>query len=379
MVFVERSDVLIVGAGVIGLAVARELHRSGVGKITVVEKGFCGLESSWAAGGMLGPQAEADEGGAFFDLCMASRDMYPDFAAELLDETGIDIELDRSGTLHLAFSEADSLKLNERFAWQTDAGLAVERLSAEEVRRAEPFVSPDVLEGIFFANDWQVENRRLLDALTAYANVNGIRLIENAEVECLTVESNTVVGVVANGDRFEADHIVLATGAWTSLIKIGVAAMPFKIEPVRGQMVVFQTAKRLFQHVIYSHRGYLVPRKDGRVLAGSTSEMAGFDRSITSEAAVSLRSMASEIAPSTAGLPTVDQWSGLRPFVFDGLPIIGDIAGIDGLTIATAHYRNGILLAPITAKLVAESIINKSGADAAFSPNRFRLRSVTGN
>ncbi len=379
MVFGGSSDVLIVGAGVIGLAVARELRRSGVGKVTVVEKGVCGLESSWAAGGMLGPQAEADEGGAFFDLCVASRDLYPEFAAELLDETGIDIELDRSGTLHLAFSEAGSLKLHERFAWQTEARLPVGRLSAKEVRRAEPFVSPDVREGLFFANDWQVENRRLLDALTAYANNNGIRVVENAEVECLLVESNTVTGAVANGERFQADHIVLATGAWTSLIKIGVAEMPFRIEPVRGQMVVLQTAKRLFQHVIYSHRGYLVPRKDGRVLAGSTSEMAGFDRSITSEAAVSLRSMASEIAPSTAGLPTVDQWSGLRPFVFDGLPIIGDLSGIGGLTIATAHYRNGILLAPITAKLAAGSIMNKSVTDATFSPDRFRLRSVTGN
>src|SRR5258706_3051541 len=134
--------VLIVGGGVIGLSIARELHKQGMRRIVLVEKGVCGEESSWAAAGMLGPQAEANEGGTFFDMTLESRDLYPHFAAELLDETGIDIELDRNGTLYLAFTSEDVREIRERFEWQRKGGLLVERLSAEEARHMEPFISP---------------------------------------------------------------------------------------------------------------------------------------------------------------------------------------------------------------------------------------------
>ena len=144
---------LIIGGGVIGLSIARELHKRGVEKITLVEKGLCGEESSWAAAGMLGPQAEADEGGLFFDLTLASRDLYPEFAAELAVETGIDVGLDRSGTLYLAFSDEDVRLLRERYKWQKRAGLPVELLTADETRRAEPFASPSVREALFFPGD----------------------------------------------------------------------------------------------------------------------------------------------------------------------------------------------------------------------------------
>ncbi len=373
------TSFLVIGGGVIGFSIARELHKCGVRKITLLEKGVCGEESSWAAGGMLGPQAEADEGGDFFDVCSASRDLYPELAAELLDETGIDIELDRSGTLYLAFTDDDVAKVHERFRWQRNAGLAVEHLSVGEARQAEPFISPDIRGALFFPNDWQVENRKLLAALKRYAELNGIEIRENTNVERLIVEDGRVIGAENDDERFLADHTILATGAWTSLIKLGVAEMPLKIEPVRGQMVTFQTAKRLFRHVIYSPRGYIVPRVDGRVLAGSTSEKVEFDRSLTKTEAISLREMASEIAPSTAGLPTADHWSGLRPSAPDGLPVIGQFDGIEGMFIATGHYRNGILLAPWTAKIAADSILNgiRPTGLAAFAPDRFRLRSIS--
>lgn len=370
------SDVLIIGGGIIGFAVARELKSAGVQKISIVEKGRCGSEASWAAAGMLGAQAEADGDDEFFRFCCASRELYPEFAAELGDETGVDVELDRNGTLYLSFSEADSRVLSERYEWQRAAGLEVEYLSAEEVRRHEPFVSPDVREGVLFPNDWQVENRKLLFALRRYAELNDIQIVEDTEIERLIVEDGRVLGAESANGRFLADKTVLTTGAWTSLIKLGVAEMPFKVEPVRGQMVVLQTAKRVFQHVLYSRRGYLVPRLDGRVLAGSTTEKAGFDKTLSDAAAVGLRAMASEIAPNTSGLPTVDHWSGLRPYAFDGLPILGGLEGIAGLTIATAHYRNGILLAPLTAEIVADNVLSGTALPPAFSPDRFRLRSV---
>jgi len=155
--------------------------------------------------------------------------------------------------------------------------------------------------------------------------------------------------------------------------------MPFKVEPVRGQIIAFQTAKQFFKHVVYTRRGYIVPRADGRILAGSTTEFAGFEKATTETAAASLREIAGEIAPSLSGLAVADHWSGLRPFAGDGSPVLGSIAGIDDLTIATGHYRNGILLAPLTAKIVAGRLIDgiENQAFTAFGPDRFRFAAVS--
>lgn len=369
-----RSDVLIMGGGVIGLSIARELRLRGAGSITLLDKGVCGEESSWAAAGMLGPQAEADEGGAFFDLCCESRANYPEFAENLLSETGIDIELDRSGTLYVAFTEEDEHNLEARYAWQKKAGLAVERLTAEQTRRAEPFISPDVRMSLLFPDDWQVDNRKLLASLKHFADSNDIVIYENTAVEALPIVNKRVTGAATKTRTFLANRTVLATGAWSSLIKIGDDAPPFAITPVRGQIICMRTAKRLFERVVYSRRGYLVPRSDGRILAGSTSEMAGFTKAVTDEAATVLRNMAFEIAPSIYNLPVADHWSGLRPSVSDGLPVIGAIDGTEGLFIATAHYRNGILLAPLTASLTAD-VLTGNQVDSRlseFAPNRFQ-------
>jgi glycine oxidase len=171
---------------------------------------------------------------------------------------------------------------------------------------------------------------------------------------------------------------VLATGAWSSLIKIGDALPPFHVTPVRGQMICLRPESKLFRYVVYSRRGYIVPRLDGRILAGSTSETAGFEKLVTDEASAFLQKMAIEISPFLGGLPVTDHWSGLRPFATDGMPILGDVDGIDNLVIATAHYRNGILLAPITAKLIAERIVDgvKSEYLERFSVKRMRAKSL---
>ncbi|MFN0138751.1 MAG: glycine oxidase ThiO [Pyrinomonadaceae bacterium] len=373
-----NSDVLIIGGGVIGLSIARDLHQKGVAKITIVDKGVCGTESSWAAAGMLGPQAEAAEGGAFFDLCCSSRDLFPALADELLDETGINIELDRTGTLYLALTDEDLEVLDERLRWQKKAGLAIEHMGAEATLRLEPNVSKDLCGSLFFPNDWQVENRKLVSALTRYAELNNIRVIENRAVKSLIVEKSRVTGAETDAGAINADKTIVTTGAWTSLIKLGAAHMPINVEPVRGQIIAFQTHDKMFRHVVYSRRGYVVPRLDNRILAGSTTEKVGFDKSTTADAAHDLHKMAAEIAPKLSDLTVADHWSGLRPFVGDGLPVIGGIAGLDGLSIATAHYRNGILLAPITAKMIAERLVG-DGDDAvseAFGAHRFCYAAV---
>jgi glycine oxidase len=352
-----KSEVIIIGGGVIGLATARELHKKGVGKIKILERGKIGKEASFAAAGMLAPQAETDAIDDFFHLCNDSNKLYPKFAEELLEETGVDIELDQAGTLYLAFDEFDVAEIRKRFEWQSKAGLKVEHLTAQEVRRAEPFVSPDVREGLFFPNDWQVENRKLLKALKEYAKINGIEILENTEIKNLLTEDGKAVGAETSDNKFLAEKVIIATGAWTSLIKTGESfpALPL-VKPIRGQMISFHTAKRLFTRVIYSPRGYIVPRKLGNILAGATVEDVGFEKEVTDRGVESVREGAMEISPSLAGLPIDDKWSGLRPVSLDGLPILGEVSQIEDLFIATAHYRNGILLAPLTAKILADKI-----------------------
>lgn len=376
MSFSNNSDILIVGGGVIGLALARALRRRSAGKITILERGEAtGEQASYAAAGMLAAHAEAVRADDFFRFCAESSALYPAFARELFDETGVDIELDRSGTLYLAFTETDSAEIGERFEWQRKSKFSVERLTATDVRKTEPFVSPDVREGLYFPDDWQVENRKLLAALRKYAESNDIEIRAGAAIENLLIENSKVVGAeTKNAGKFFAGIVVLATGAWTSLVKIGARALPLAVKPIRGQMISFHTAKRLFSRVVYTPRGYIVPRADGRILSGATVEDVGFDKNLTEAGVEFLRRNAFEISPSLANLEIAEAWAGLRPFAADGLPILGAFAEAGNLFVATAHYRNGILLAPLTAEILSDKITGNTSSKYldAFSPRRFQ-------
>ncbi len=370
-----NPDVLIIGGGIIGLSIARELHKNGVKRVTIVERGAAGQEASFAAAGMLAPNAEATRADDLYRFCSDSCGLFPDLADELLEETGIDIELDRSGTLYAAFTKEDSAKLAARYRWQRSAGLKVEQLSAAETLEAEPHISERVRESLLYPDDWQVENRRLLDALRDYADRNQIEIRENVEIKSLIVENGRVRGVEAETGRFAAGKTVLATGAWTSFIKLGADQLPVKVKPIRGQMISYRTAERQFRRVICTPRGYLVPRADGRVLIGATVEDAGFDKAVTETGVEQLRIAGNEIAPGLTALEITEKWAGLRPYAIDGLPVLGSLSGIEDLIVATAHYRNGILLSPLTAKLIAARITRNDRSDLldAFSPDRFQL------
>ena len=376
----KSSDVLIIGGGVIGLATARALYKKGIRRITIVERASLGAEASYAAAGMLAPNAETEKLDDFFRLCNESNKLYTEFAAELLHETKIDIELDKQGTLYVALTEDDSAEIARRFDWQKRAGLTVEHLTARETRALEPFLSPDVRESLLFPNDWQVENRKLLEALEKFARLNHLEIRENTFITNLLIENGRIVGAASEGEKFFASAVILATGAWTSLIKAENLSMP-RVVPVRGQMISFHTAKRLFQKVIYSPRGYLVPRADGRILAGATVEDAGFDKEVSAAGVEFLHENALEIAPSLVNLEIAEKWAGLRPLAADGWPILGSFPHVENLLLATAHYRNGILLAPLTAEILAEKIAGGADSDylRIFSPQRFApngLRSV---
>jgi glycine oxidase len=369
----ETADVVIVGGGVIGLAIARALCQGGVRNVTLIERGQLGAEASWAAGGILGPQVEADRADDFFRLACASRDLYPAFATALNEESGTDVELDATGTLYLAFTAEEESEIRHRYHWQTKAGVAVELLSAAEASALEPCISSRVRCALRFPNDIQVENRKLLEAL-AMANAKlGVSLVTDCEVRAVRVEQRKVCAVETLRGVVSTPVVVLAAGAWTSLINSPDASLPaIEMEPIRGQMLCFAARPPIARHVIYGARGYLVPRRDGRVLAGSTAERVGFERNVTGEGMSAIKTMAQEIAPPVADLPLVSAWAGFRPRSVDGLPVLGPWEGIEGLFYATGHYRNGILLAPVTGELIANAIVNGESTSLlkSFSPNR---------
>ena len=356
-----NQEVLIIGGGVIGLSIARELHRKGVRQITIVDRGTMGREASWAAAGMLAPNIETDTHPEFHRFGIESLELYPGFSEALLEETGIDIELDRTGTLFLAFDETEESAVDETFTLQRSRGVNVELLTGTKVRELEPMISHAAGPALLYPDDWQVENRLLVDALIGYAERNGIRIVENTEVVSLLSDGIKVIGASTIERDVLAGVTIIATGAWTSLIKIRDVALPVDVRPIRGQMISFQVQPKVLRHVVNSTAGYLVPRADGRILVGATVEDVGFENAVTQEGLESLVMTAIGILPDVIPpLRVSERWSGLRPFAPDGLPVIGTIPGFENLIVATAHYRNGILLAPKTAEIIAEKIIDQT-------------------
>ncbi len=362
----------------IGLSVARALARKRVGSVLLLERAELGREASFAAAGMLAPQAEANVDDAFFRLCCRSRDLYPTFAVQLLEETGIDVELDQAGTLYCAFTEHDCAEIEKRYEWQRGLGLPVEKLTPRQARELEPNLSEKVLAALKFPLDIQVENRQLLRALIAANEKLGVKSSAHTTVESLRIERGKVTGVSTSKGFVKTPNVVMAGGAWNSFIKTGTATPQIRIEPVRGQMMCFEAQPAVAHHVIYSARGYVVPRRDGRLLAGSTTEEAGFVKEVTRGGLEAIRNHALEIAPRIAELTLVDSWAGLRPRAADELPVLGKTGETEGLFFATGHYRNGILLAPLTGELIAALIADNVVAAElqTFAPDRFAAVSV---
>jgi len=373
----QTADVVVIGGGVIGLTIARALAHHGAGDICLIERGGVGREASFAAAGMLAPQAEANAQDDFFRLACRSRDLYPNFAASLREETGIDVELDTTGTLYLATTYHDLVEIERRYEWQTAAGLPVEKLTPSQAQQVEPCINPNILAALRFPLDVQVENRRLLSALANSLAKLGVTVLSGTTVESVKIERDEVRGVHTLRGFISCPNVVVAAGTWSSLLKLSQPSekRAMMVEPVRGQMIAFDARPQLTRHVIYSPRGYIVPRRDGRLLAGSTSEHAGFAKQVTAGGISAILQHAQEISPSVSALPIVDTWAGLRPRAPDSLPVLGPCDEIGGLFYATGHYRNGILLAPVTGDLIAEAVVTgvTSPLLGPFSPSRFDL------
>jgi glycine oxidase len=346
-------DVVVIGGGIIGAAVARELARGGVA-VTVLERDRPGSHASWAAAGMLSPLAEAEEPGPFLDLLLAARERFPALAAELREETSVDVGYLDTGTLFLSLRPGDDAALERRHGWQREAGLAVERLTAGEIRELEPGVSPQLRWGLRFPGDHQVESRSLTRALWISARNAGAELRTGVRVSAVEHGSGSVRGVrLEDGSRIDCGRVVVAAGCWSG--RLGGLPRPLPVRPVHGQLVSLQAPLPLLRHVVDSPRCYLVPRADGRLIIGTTVEDTGFRTETTAGALRGLLNAAAEAAPAADGLVPGAPWSGLRPGTPDGLPILGPDPEVEGIVYATGHYRNGILLAPITGELVARA------------------------
>jgi glycine oxidase len=368
----DHADVVVVGAGIVGLSAARALAGEGA-RVVVVERGQPGAEASSAAAGWLAVQAEADEGWPLLDVALRARARHPALAAELEAETGHSVELVHHGTLDLAFTDEDERALERRLLWQRASGLPVESWGAEELRRAERSVSPAASRALFFPEDGSVDNVLLTRALAASAAARGVTVLSDRAVTGLVVENGRVAGVRAGASTLRAPVVIEALGAWSAALAGD--PQPPPVEPVRGQILAFDAPPGTLRHVVCTARGYVVPRRSGRLLAGSTLERAGFIKEVTAEGRDTIRRIVAEIAPLLADVPAADSWAGLRPGTPDGLPVVGPGA-VPGLFHATGLYRNGILLGPLVGESVARLARGQPAEIdlSAFSPSRFARR-----
>lgn len=357
------DSILIVGGGVCGLGVGWRLAQAGR-PVTVLERREIGPGSlpaaTWASAGMLAPHVEAEPGEEkLLSLLLESHARWPAFARELQEASGVDVGYRTEGTLVVALDRDQAERLRFQYEFQRSLGLELVWLSGDAARQREPHLSRHVVAALYSPHDHQVDNRQALLALRqAFLAAGGV-LRERATVAEILVGNGEVQGVrLASGETLHAPVVVIAAGAWSATLSgLPPEAQP-PVRPVKGQMLALQTPSNapLLRHVIWGRDVYLVPRKDGRLLVGATVEEKGFDVQLTAGGVYQLLRRAWELLPGIDEAPLIELWAGLRPGSRDDAPILG-ATSVKGLILATGHYRNGILLAPITADAVSHLIL----------------------
>jgi len=358
--------VLIVGGGIVGCAAACELARAGC-EVVVFERAAPGAEASSDAAGLLAPIDHSTET-SFARLALASWRLYPDVVRDLQERTGIDVEYVTRGTL---YPTSPARKPRDVAQWAALAEFGVETLEGDEIHRREPALSPEIRHAIFVKGDHWLNSHRLVLAYAQAAASAGVEIRTGSSVSRLIVEADRARGVVTEGERIDGDAVLLAAGAWSGELMAGLGA-PLRIEPRRGQMIALAHVPTVVTHCVHGEV-YLVPRPSGELLVGATVERAGFQRAVTAEGIAGLLRAAIELVPSARELSITRTWCGFRPWAPDSLPVLGPWPGVDGLFVATGHFRNGILLAPITARLMTAWITGgEPGLPVKdFLPDRF--------
>ncbi len=362
--------VVIIGGGVMGCAAAYELSRRGV-KVTVLERSVPGAEASSAAAGILGAQVESHQPGPLTQLGLLSNKLYPALVKELERISGISIAYRRSGVLKVAYAASDVARAARELAWQTKAKLPLARLTHTALLAREPALSPELAGGLWFEADATLEPRALLSALRISAEKLGAEFRSGSFVKRVAEQGARAVGVeLDDGSVVSGSHVVLAAGSWTSLLTKRDAATP-RVVPARGQIVELRTSTPLLSSIVFGPDCYLVPRADGRLLIGSTLEFVGFRREVTAGAVAKLLTAAIRLVPALSDAEFSASWSSFRPYTDDELPLLGP-STTPGLILMSGHYRNGILLAPISAQIVADCVTGKKPPLdlAPFAPDR---------
>ena len=364
------TEVAIVGGGIIGCALAYALAKDGV-QVAVFEQERVGGQARIAAAGILGAGVEGDAKSPQSNLAAQSAKLYPAFAAELEAVTGLDATYTRSGALTIVFGKTQAMFLEHQAGVLAAAGQRVAWLEPVTLQATEPLLSTKARGALFFQDDAHVYAPQLMHVLTLAAVAQGVTLHEYTPVHSFLTAGERVTGLQTAAGPVHADHVVIAAGAWTRSLgeHLGIS-LPLK--PTRGQVMVLETYDRPLRRVVFGAGGYLAPKQDGRIVVGATEEDAGFERENTAGGVAFLVKLLQRLAPNLVDARVHHFGVGLRPTPADGLPLLGPVANRPGLWVAAGHHRNGILLAPITAQLMRNAILDGDLAPLApYAPERF--------
>lgn len=369
-----KFDIAVAGGGLIGGSIALELARAGL-RVAVFDRQNPGQEASWAGAGILSPAPESAAMVSLVPLGKASMAIYPEFVGMVEEISGQSAGYRPKGTLQALFSRDALVELSTIIALHHGLGLKAEPLRAEDARELEPSLSEDLEAAVLRPDEASVDNRAMTQAVLEAARRSGVQFFPGRGAEAIWCEDGRCLGLHLKNEKIEAEWTVISAGCFSAGIE-GVAAYA-PVRPAKGQMVALRADDLKIERVLWSENIYLVPRNDRRILAGSTVEYSGFEKGLTAGGLEKILAGAIELSPDLAAARVEETWAGLRPDSPDHLPILGP-TDIDGLLIATGHFRGGILLTPITAWLVREWVTQQSVSVDwdRFSPLRFQSASA---
>ncbi|MBM7649742.1 glycine oxidase [Bacillus ectoiniformans] len=366
----KHYETIVAGAGVIGSSIAYHLAKRGH-RVLLLDRGRIAGKASSAAAGMLG----AKEDSPLFQLAKASRAMFPALAKELKDYSGIDIGLQQHGIYKIAANETEKQELIERGRLYREQGEQAVWLKPEELQKREPAVSSHLSGALYLPNDGQVSAPDLSRAFALSATELGTEILEYTDVQGLIRQGHHVTGVQTNRGAFMADHVVVACGVWSEDL-LGRHSIVMETYPVKGECFSVRTRRRLIQGTLFSKGCYIVPKSGGRLVIGATERAGTFDETVTLGGLIPLIQEAAQLVPEIVSAEWETAWAGLRPQTKSGVPFLGLHPEYTALSIASGHYRNGILLSPITGKIMADIIEGKEVPEEWLSTENLLHREV---